>query len=123
MLQTTAYMPDLDGPRAREILDAYEALCAVTGRMRQAAQSEDWDALIALENECASIFSRLTCIEDSAPRNETYQRRKAELICRVLDNDAQIRERTNTKLAEMWRVVDGKRSVRRLETVYRTDER
>lgn len=123
MLQATAYMPDLDGPRAREILDAYEALCAVTGRMRQAAQNEDWDALIALESECASIFSRLTCIEDSASRSEAYQRRKAELICRVLDNDAQIRDRTNTKLAEMWRVVDGKRSVRQLETVYRTDER
>src|SRR5690348_7504577 len=122
MLQTMAYMPDLDGPRAREILDAYESLCAVTGRMRQAAQNEDWDALIALERECTSIFSRLTCIEDSAARSEAYQRRKAELICRVLDDDAQIRERTNTKLAEMWRVVDGKSSVRRIETAYQTNE-
>ena len=123
MLQTTAYVPDIDGPRAREILDAYESLCVITGRMRQAAQNADWDALIALEQECASIFSRLTCIEDSAPRSEAYQRRKSELICRVLDNDAQIRDRTNTRLAEMWRVVDGRSNVRKLETAYRADNR
>jgi len=116
-------MPDLDGPRAREILEAYESLCAITGRMRQAAQNADWDALIVLERECASIFSRLTCIEDSAARSEAYQRRKAALICRVLDDDAQIRERTNTRLAEMWRVVDGRSSVRRIEAAYRVEER
>ena len=94
-----------------------------TERMRQAAQNADWDSLITLEQECASIFSRLTCIEDSAPRSEAYQRRKSELICRVLDNDAQIRDRTNTRLAEMWRVVDGRSNVRKLETAYRADNR
>jgi flagellar protein FliT len=117
-----AYAPDGDGPRAREILDAYESLCAITARMRQAAQASDWDALIALEGQCASIFSRLTCIEDSAARSEGYQRRKAELICRVLDDDAQIRERTNMRLAEMWRMADGRNSVRRLESAYRDAE-
>jgi flagellar protein FliT len=87
--------------------------------MRQAALASDWDALIALEGQCASIFARLTCIEDSAARSEGYQRRKAELICRVLDDDAQIRERTSKRLSEMWRVADGKDSVRRLESAYR----
>ena len=58
-----ASAPDADGPRAREILDAYESLCAITGRMRQAALASDWDELIALEGQCASIFSRLTSIE------------------------------------------------------------
>jgi flagellar protein FliT len=90
--------------------------------MRQAAQASDWDALITLEGECASIFSRLTCIEDTAARSEGYQRRKAELICRVLDDDAQIRERTNMRLAEMWRMADGRNSVRRLESAYRDAE-
>jgi flagellar protein FliT len=112
-------VPDSDGPRAREILDAYESLCAVTARMRQAAQASDWDALIALEGQCASIFSRLTYIEDSAARSEGYQRRKAELICRVLDDDAQIRERTRKRLTEMWQIADGNDSVRRLESAYR----
>ncbi len=55
-------------------------------------------------------------------RSEGYQRRKAELICRVLEDDAQIRERTNTRLAEMWRMADGKNSVRRLESAYGNGE-
>jgi flagellar protein FliT len=114
-----ASAPDGDGPRAREILDAYESLCAITGRMRQAALASDWDELIALEGQCASIFSRLTSIEDRTSRSEVYQRRKAELICRVLDDDAQIRERTKKRLSEMWRIADGKDSVRRLESAYR----
>ncbi|MGZ8262916.1 MAG: flagellar protein FliT [Burkholderiales bacterium] len=115
-------MPDMDGPRAKEILDSYESLCAVTSRMRQAALSEDWDALIALEAQCASIFSRLVCIEDGAPRSEAYQRRKAELISRVLDDDAEIRERANAQLAGIWRMVDGKRNVRRVESTYRVED-
>jgi len=111
----------MDDPRANEILELYAQLGDVTARMRQAASISDWDGLIALEAQCADVSARLLSCEDDLPRNEEYQRRKANLICKVLDDDAEIRQSVNVRLAGLWRLIDGRERVEKLNSAYGSD--
>jgi flagellar protein FliT len=108
----------MNDTQANEILALYTQLSAVTTRMRQAARAADWDGMIALEAQCAHISSRLIEREDGAPRTADYQRRKADLIRKVLEDDAEIRQNVNERLAGLWRLIDGRRSVERLNAAY-----
>jgi flagellar protein FliT len=101
-----------------EIIKAYEHLAEVTARMRAAAANEDWDGVIALETEAASMYTHLTRIETGAPFDPEYQRRKSELICKLLDDDAQIRERVSGQLTNIWRLIEGRPKIDRLNTAY-----
>lgn len=101
-----------------DILKAYEHLAEVTGRMRAAALQEDWDSVIALESECSSVYTHLVATDSGAPFDAEYQRRKSELICKLLDDDAQIRERMSGQLSRIWRMIDGRGTIDRLNSAY-----
>ena len=103
---------------AADILAAYEHLAEVTGRMRAAATEEDWDRVIELETECAGVYRRLASLETGAPFDPDYQRRKSELICRLLDDDALIREKVSGQLNNIWRMIDGRQTVNKLSAAY-----
>ena len=108
------------------ILETYEHLAEMTARMRVAATSEDWDKVVALEAECASLYKKLASVETGVAGDANYQRRKAQLICQLLEDDAQIRERVSGQLARIWRLIDGRAAVDRLSSAYgasRTDYR
>jgi flagellar protein FliT len=111
-------LPEMDEARADEILTLYAHLSAVTTRMREAARTSDWERLLALEAECANVSSRLIAGEDSAPRSSEYQRRKADLIRKVLEDDAEIRHNVNERLAGLWRLIDGRAKVNKLNAAY-----
>ena len=102
----------------KDILKAYEHLAEVTGRMRVAAAHEEWDQVIALESECASVYGRLASMETSRPFSAEYQRRKSELICKLLDDDAEIRDRVSGQLTRIWRMIDGRQHIDRISAAY-----
>jgi len=108
----------MEETRANEILTLYARLSALTTRMREAARAADWDGLIALETECADVSSRLMAREDGTPRSSDYQRQKADLIRKVLEDDAEIRQNVNERLAGLWRLIDGRKNVQRLNAAY-----
>ena len=101
-----------------DILKAYEHLAEVTGRMRAAAAAEDWDGVIALEAECASASDRLMTLDSAAVSDSGYEQRKAALICKLLDDDAHIRERMSGQLSRIWRMVYGRGTIDRLNSAY-----
>ena len=103
---------------AKDILASYEHLATVTSRMREAAVRDDWDSVIALESECAGLYTRLMSVRDEGPHDANVQRRKSELICKVLEHDAQIRERLSGQLVHIWRLLEGERQVSRLNSAY-----
>lgn len=112
-------MPDnAMADRPAEILAAYEHLAEVTARMRVAATGEDWDTVVALEAECAGVYELLTTLETGVHGDAVYLRRKAELICRLLEDDAVIRERVSGQLTRIWRMIDGQPRVARLNAAY-----
>src|SRR4051812_6729229 len=101
-----------------EILASYEQLTGVTARMREAAAHEDWDQVVALEGECSGLYERLMSVREHGPIDRDYERRKSELICKLLDDDAEIRERLNGQLTHLWRQLEGKGRVKQLGTAY-----
>ena len=101
-----------------DILRTYEHLAEMTSRMRAAATSEDWDKVVALESECASLYTQLKTVENGVAGDADYQRRKSQLICQLLDDDAQIRERVSGQLARIWRLIDGAPRVAKLNAAY-----
>ena len=103
---------------AKDILGSYELLAEVTARMREAAVRDDWDSVLALESECAGLYTRLMSTADEMPHDVARQRRKSELICKVLEDDAQIRERLSGQLVHIWRLIEGDRHVGKLNAAY-----
>jgi hypothetical protein len=102
----------------QDILGSYELLADVTSRMREAAVRDDWDSVIALESECAGLYRRLMSAKDDAAHDAARQRRKSELICKVLADDAQIRERLSGQLVHVWRLIEGEQRVAKLSSAY-----
>jgi flagellar protein FliT len=102
----------------QDVLGSYELLAQVTSRMREAAVREDWDSVIALESECAGLYTRLMSVKDEAAYDPALQRRKSELICKVLEDDAQIRERLSGQLVHIWRLIEGDQRVAKLNSAY-----
>jgi flagellar protein FliT len=101
-----------------EILGSYEYLAHVAAHMRAAAVKEDWDRVMQLESECAPIYSRLMTSEEQGPVDARYQRRKSELICELLEHDADIRERMSGQLTNIWRLIHGRAKVEQLSSAY-----
>jgi flagellar protein FliT len=109
---------EMGDAHADEILALYAQLSAVTTRMREAARAANWDGLVALEAECADVSSRLIACEDGASRSSEYQQRKADLIRKVLEDDAEIRQNVNERLAGLWRLIDGRANIDKLNAAY-----
>lgn len=103
-----------------QLLDTYEHLVEVTGSMREAAKQDDWDRVIALESRCSEVYSVLMSSHEAEPMNDDYVRRKSELICKVLEDDAEIRERISGQLTHIWRLIDGRSQVEKLSSAYAT---
>ncbi len=86
---------------AQRLLDTYERICETTGRMREAAHAAEWDRLLELERTLPELFARVKALDDEIIADGPFRTRKAELIRRVLDNDAAIRSCIEPRLAEL----------------------
>ena len=100
------------------ILAIYSGIADLTRRMLAAARAGEWDTLINLEKACSTHFARLFAIEDGAPRDAQYQRRKAELIRAVLDDDAEIRLLVEPWQARLSALIHHHGQQRRLQQTY-----
>jgi flagellar protein FliT len=76
----------------------YETMCEISGRMVQAARTNDWDQLVALEQDVAHLRDALNSCTDrsslSVPLTPEQRKRKLQLILRILADDAEVRRHT-----------------------------
>jgi flagellar protein FliT len=110
-------LSDRDTP-ADNVLAAYECLAQVTSRMREAAALQDWDTVMSLESECAALYAGVLKPDEDRIQDSRYQQRKSELICKLLEDDADIRERISGELTRIWRLIHGRNRVEQLSTAY-----
>jgi len=101
-----------------QILVIYEEVSRLTGQMLRAARESKWDLLIALEKDCASKFTHLRTDNADQPQDAAFQRRKAELIRGMLDDDAQIRMLVEPWLNKLSGLMISTRQQSRLHQVY-----
>jgi len=103
------------------ILAVYQDISRITQQMLAAARGNDWEQLETLEQECGTRFQALLAAEDCRPRDAEFQRRKAALIRRVLDDDAQIRNIVEPWRTKLGALIFDSHQQKRLADAYRAD--
>lgn len=76
---------------AAQVIASYEALAALTDRMTDAAARADWDELVAIEEDRATLVAALKPLDAAASLDDAARNRKEALISQVLARDEQVR--------------------------------
>jgi len=105
-----------------QILAVYETISRLTRQMLAAARDSNWERLVALEKDCSAQIARLDGNGDGVTRDLDYQRRKASLIRRILDDDAEIRLLVEPWLAQLSVLIGNTRQQARLHRAYRAGQ-
>jgi flagellar protein FliT len=101
-----------------QIIATYEAILALTGEMLEAARNDDWERLVALEKDCKQLVDALIAEDKGGPRDSDFLQRKAEIIRKVLADDAQIRNITEPWMAQLQKILGSAGREKRLHQVY-----
>ncbi len=104
--------------REAGVLELYEAILSVTAEMLAAARAADWEKLIEREHACRLLVEQLKQMAEHAPLDDAARRRKAEIIRKVLADDAAIRNLTEPELARLSSLLDAQRRDRGLREAY-----
>lgn len=99
------------------VIEHYESLSTIMGKMSEAAALGEWDHLVELEQECRLQVALLKQ-QDNAPADEATRQQKAALIKKILADDAAIRNKTETWMAQLQRIMQSTRTEQRLQQAY-----
>jgi flagellar protein FliT len=77
-------------------LSLYETMSDISAQMARAAQDNDWERLVALEQDVAHLRETLvrTPAGSAVPLTPEQRARKLQLIHCILDHDAEVRRHT-----------------------------
>jgi flagellar protein FliT len=101
-----------------EAVGNYETLSVLTGQMRTAAQEGEWDHLVELEQKCSRQVATMRPMDERSTLDETNRQRKIQLIKQILADDADIRNRTQTWMAQLQSIIQSNRKEQRLHQAY-----
>lgn len=97
-------------------LSLYESLSTISAQMVEAAAACDWDRLVGLEKDCADLARHLEANGEPVRLSDAERTRKADLIRRILADDAEVRRHTEPWLEQVKQFLGGgarERSMRR----------
>lgn len=103
---------------ATQVIQNYESLSAITGKMRDAAEHGEWDALIGLEQQCGRHVASMKADDATSTLDENARQRKIQLIKKILADDADIRNRTEAWMGQLQRLMQSNRQEQRLHRAY-----
>lgn len=96
----------------------YEMLSTLTGQMRDAAEHGEWDKLVSVEQQCRQQVATMKPVDAVATLDESARQRKIQLIKKILEDDAEIRNHTETWMDQMQRIMQSSRQEQRLQQAY-----
>ena len=107
-----------------EMIGIYEQILAVTAQMLEAARVADWDGLIARERQCRTLVERLMDLRADAPDvlEPPVQKRKVEILRKVLADDAAIRNLTEPWMQNLQHLLTSAGHERRAHAAYRAGQ-
>lgn len=94
-LQNTSESFDVSA--ARPLIDYYKAIEGASRQMLEAAQEENWDAVVRLEGVCAVLIEQLRAESKRQDLPAESRAEKQRIMLSILRHDAEIRQ-----LAEPW---------------------
>ncbi|HEU0186951.1 MAG TPA: flagellar protein FliT [Gallionellaceae bacterium] len=99
------------------VIENYQRLSGIMGKMREAAALGEWDHLVELEQECSQHVAVLKQ-QDNVPADEATRKQKADLIRKILADDAAIRSKTEPWMAQLQRIMQSARTEQQLLQAY-----
>lgn len=99
-------------------IEIYENMSALSSRMVAAAQTQDWDTLIGLEQSVVTLRQRLESEYENARLSPGEADRKRALIQRILDDDAEIRRHTEPWMEHVRQFLGASTMRNRVERAY-----
>lgn len=103
---------------AHNIIDHYEQLAQLTRQMLEAAQSNDWDRLVALEIQCSQKVQLLRSQPPASLLPGELRDRKVTLINRILADDKAIRQLTEPWMTRLSLLINSTGTERKLTRAY-----
>lgn len=100
------------------VIENYEQLSSLTGKMREAATQGEWDRLVELEQKCSRHVESMKVLDTTASLDERTRLRKVELIRKILADDAEVRNCTEPWMAQLQRIMQSARQENRLLEAY-----
>lgn len=100
--------PDDAGGRGgarSNLLEYYEAIARASQSMLDAARASDWNEVGRLEQRCRTLIEALNEASVMAPLQPTDNRRRMELLQRILADDAAIRDHADPWLKQLERLI------------------
>jgi len=99
-------------------IEIYQEMSALSARMVEAAQSQDWDSLVTLEKSVSTLRDTLMVEDDNTGLAPDERGLKAALIQRILDDDAEIRRHTEPWMDHVRQFLGGTARRRQVENAY-----
>ncbi|HKY01509.1 MAG TPA: flagellar protein FliT [Burkholderiales bacterium] len=96
------------------MLSHYESIVDASEAMLAAARRSDWDALVEAEKECARCIARLKAAQPPSILSTSADRRRFDLIRKILAHDAEIRKLTQPWLTQLEQFLDATAADRRI---------
>ncbi len=93
------------GTARSQLLEHYEAIARASQLMLDAARQADWDEVGRVEGRCRRLISALNAASANSPLRPLDNRRRMELLQRILADDAEIRDRTDPWLKQLERLI------------------
>lgn len=101
-----------------EVITNYESLSTITGKMREAAIQGKWDQLVSLEQQCSQHVAGMKPVDKIVALDEPTRQRKVQLIKKILADDAEIRNHTETWMGQLRNIMQSNRQEQRLQQTY-----
>lgn len=104
-----------------QIIFTYKAILTVTEKMLKAAQANNWEELISLEQECKLLTQALVSNANQIQLSDEMQKKKIDIIHRILDKDARIRTITEPWMTHLQNLLINANQKRKLDQLYKSD--
>tara|TARA_R100001143_G_C3343753_1_gene125641 strand:+ start:906 stop:1310 length:405 start_codon:yes stop_codon:yes gene_type:complete len=119
-------MKDIESRRralsAEQVLLAYEALVARSGRMLDCVRRQDWEALVEEEAHYLVDVEQLSSREQETVLDPAQSARKAHLLERILERDLEIRRCLLARRDELAGLIGTSKRTRDLRRSYGPQE-
>lgn len=101
-----------------QTLMTYNAILTTTGKMLTAAQNNEWDQLILLEQECKQLTELLIKNDPEPILDKELLQKKVQIIHQILADDAQIKAITEPWMMKLQDILSTNNRARSLQQAY-----
>lgn len=108
--------------RQAPVLDLYQDIANITSAMLNAAQADDWAKVVHYGQEYCETVERLRLIEPQQPLDDAARGIKYDLLVRILDNDAAVRDLAMPQLAHLGQMLGRMKRQQSLLLAYHQDK-